>query len=757
MSTDSRTLLDRPFNPLTVTTLFAMGCALLVATGCASTAPVGPTAKATAYDIRVKIDPQASRLDGQARLTLRRETAPAADRERLAVEFALNRGLVVQDIVGTGAHVRAHSVRPAETTPGSDQADGNELLEIHRVVLDGVNDEFELTFDYCGELSQDVAAGEREGQIHNVLMAAHIGTEGIFLVRAGGWYPVPYQGPEAPAAGELALYRLAVDPVEGMELVASAPLVQQAPETPEAIVWKSERPLDGLALVGGPHTVKRRTAGNVELALHYSQPEDMESRGLIERHTDLFLDAAESYLERYQPLVGPFPSRRFTIVENFFSSGFAFPEFTLLSRRLLEMGPRALHHGYLDHELLHSWWGNSIYVDPADGNWCEALTSYATNHYGYVLDEDREGARRYRRNACNTLSHLKPEDDQPLGTFGLEDGAGRGVGYSKGAMVFHMLARRIGQDNFWAAIRRLTAEHTGHYVNWETLQAVFEQESDVNLDRFFREWVRSGGAPNLELRQAAWHDDSSALEVTLDQGTTAFELTVPLRLVFDDGTSRDEIATVARRSAMVEITLDRPPASVVLDPDYHVFRKLHPGEIMPTSKTTRAAEQLLVVTPGPELSSFYERVIKRFDSEDEPKEITRREAGNLKAEELTRQSALIIGDAVRAALVQALLTRANCPITWHAGGFSIEGVDYDEPGHSVLCTLHHPDVPGAGITIYYGNTEDALGRSNLVLFYSNSLVAFETTATEVSGEKKYQSEVILRRDFETLVEIDVDR
>jgi len=223
------------------------------------------------------------------------------------------------------------------------------------------------------------------------------------------------------------------------------------------------------------------------------------------------------------------------------------------------------------------------------------------------------------------------------------------------------------------------------------------------------------------------------------------------------GHGDEDIATVARRSATVEITLDQPPASVVLDPDYHVFRKLHPGEIMPTSKTTRAAEQLLVVTPGPELSSFYERVIKRFDSEDEPKEITRREAGNLKAEELTRQSALIIGDAVRAAPVQALLTRANCPITWHAGGFSIEGVDYDEPGHSVLCTLHHPDAPGAGITIYYGNTEDALGRSDLVLFYGNSLVVFETTATEVSGEKKYQSEVILRRDFETLVEIDVDR
>jgi len=51
------------------------------------------------------------------------------------------------------------------------------------------------------------------------------------------------------------------------------------------------------------------------------------------------------------------------------------------------------------------------------------------------------------------------------------------------------------------------------------------------------------------------------------------------------------------------------------------------------------------------------------------------------------------------------------------------------------------------ITIYYGNSEDALGPSDLLLFYRNSLVVFETQATTAGAEKTYQSRVILRRDF----------
>jgi aminopeptidase N len=721
-------------------------CVLLgLACGCTSTS----AARVTAYDIHVQLAPETHTLQGHATLTLRRDPPHAIGRGPLTIEFALNRALQVASITGDGTRVTRHTVR----TP--DSADPSPLLAIHTVVLDSVPKQFTLTFDYAGPLIQDVQAGERPGEIHNQLMAAHVASEGIYLDSGGGWYPRLHGDPQEPARGELADYRLSVEPVDGMRLVAGAEFDAGMSAQTGQLVWRSRYPLDGLALVGGPHEVKERQLGDLRLALHYSPPEDPEARGVIERHTDMFLEAATGYLERYQPLVGPYPFERFTIVENFFSSGFAFPEFTLLDRRLLQMGPRALRHGFLDHEMLHSWWGNSIYVDPADGNWCEALTSYATNYYGYILDGDEPGARGYRRNACIAFSMLEAEDDRPLGTFGRDDGAGRDIGYQKGAMVLHMLARRIGQDNFWAALRRLTAEHTGKYANWRTFQTLFEQQSGMNLDRFFREWVRSSGAPCLTLRDAVWHQQEHTLEVTLDQGETAFDLAVPLRVIYDDGTSGNAIAETDQTVKTVRIRLDAAPTSVTLDPDYHVFRKLSPGETMPTTRTTLAGKQLLVVKPNGEMSSFYQTVIDRFRARMETGEVKEVVVGDLTAEALGQQSVLILGDAVRSAPVQALLARTDCPITWSDSGFQIDGESYDQPGQSVLCTVHHPDVVGGGITIYCGNSEDALGRSDLLLFYRNSLVVFDTTVSEANGEKTYQSQVVTRRDFESQQTIDV--
>ena len=36
---------------------------------------------------------------------------------------------------------------------------------------------------------------------------------------------------------------------------------------------------------------------------------------------------------------------------------------------------------------------------------------------------------------------------------------------------------------------------------------------------------------------------------------------------------------------------------IELDPDYHLFRKLKPDEVMPTSIVTRRSEKLLIVVP----------------------------------------------------------------------------------------------------------------------------------------------------------------
>jgi hypothetical protein len=57
------------------------------------------------------------------------------------------------------------------------------------------------------------------------------------------------------------------------------------------------------------------------------------------------------------------------------------PTYTLLGPHVTKGGHSALWPGYLDHEIVHSWWGNYVYYKGAWGNWCEGLTTYYANYY----------------------------------------------------------------------------------------------------------------------------------------------------------------------------------------------------------------------------------------------------------------------------------------------------------------------------------------------------------------------------------------
>ena len=116
--------------------------------------------------------------------------------------------------------------------------------------------------------------------------------------------------------------------------------------------WSTPFPQAAIAVAGGPLTSFERDHGQVVIrALLHSTSA---------AHAPRLLDAVASYLDLYQPLLGAYPFRELTIVENFFSSGFAYPGFTLLSSQVVEMGERGLRPGHLDHELLHEWWGNGV-------------------------------------------------------------------------------------------------------------------------------------------------------------------------------------------------------------------------------------------------------------------------------------------------------------------------------------------------------------------------------------------------------------
>lgn len=725
-------------------TWLVVALAALLTAGCA---PFSSTLRPAGYDIDLALDPPAHGVEATVVIDLEPlDAGPAARRER--VELLLHPDLDVIDVQAEGARLRSHSLRRGASRDGA-----VERAARQRLVFDAPTDRLRVTLRYRGRLYQDVAAGEKEGEIHNLSVSAHVSPEGIYLEPSGYWYPRLEAPDDAPPETSLADFALAVRPPDGVELVAGAERGDDRDDG--ARRWSSPFPLEGLVLLGGPLERHGRSHGDVRL-------EAVLAPGKAAVAQDI-LDASAEYLDRYEPLIGPYPFDEFTVLEAFFSSGFAFPTCTQIVGSQLSEYKQYRRHGYLDHELLHNWYGNGILVDPRDGNWCEGLASYLGNYYGFVLDGDPEGARTQRRNQSNFLSSIEPEDDKPLGTFGLEDGAGRGIGYQKGASVFHMLERTIGSEALFAGLRRLNDERMGRHASWDDLRDAFERESGTDLGPFFAQWVRGSGAPLLELTDAWREPGGDTLAVTIAQGDTDFVLDVPLRLHYGDA-HEDVVVLVDEPTDTVTVDCRCDELTAVeLDPDYHLFRRLKPEEVMPTSSLTSRADELLVVVPDGELAEGYRVVLDarrraaEGGDEGEARSIVVRQASELDADELRESSVLVLGEAGRHPAVAALLERAHSPLRWLEGGFGVDGADYEAPGQAVFMTVHHPDVPSGGVTVYYGNSPGALSNARVLGFYANSLLVFDTPAGVdgvEAGDAMPRAEVVRRMDFEFHERID---
>jgi aminopeptidase N len=171
-------------------------------------------------------------------------------------------------------------------------------------------------------------------------------------------------------------------------------------------------------------------------------------------------------LEKYEKLLGPFPYRRFAIVESFLKPSLALPTYVLLNREKLQN--KDFDNSPLDHELVHQWFGCAVSPDSERGNWSEGLATYFSDH---LQHEEKHDDWLYRRTLmADFQSQVGPSRDFPLVNFSECCGTfSRAIGYGKSALVFHMLRQQIGDAEFLAAIRHFLNTHRYAVTSWTDL------------------------------------------------------------------------------------------------------------------------------------------------------------------------------------------------------------------------------------------------------------------------------------------------
>ena len=640
------------------------------------------------HDIKVEIDPSQHTLRAEDLLEIE---ALSPDIKELG--FYLNRNLKVEKVEHDGgplSFIELNSSHPA--FPRSRLV----LMRLPKPLT-------KLRVVYQGEIYDPVKGGDLLRFVAGADTSGMIGEEGVYLKGETNWYP------DLPES--LSLFNISISLPPGWEVVTQGELVARGERDGKSYTrWLSKTPADSLALVAGRFIVASKKVGGVEIYT-YLKPENAHL-------SDKYIGATSVYLEFYSRLLGPYPYERFAIVENFFPSGHGLPSFTLLGSqviRRLYVQPYAL-----GHEIVHSWWGN--YVFPQEGeNWAEAITTYLANYYYREVTQGEGEAVKLRRRMLQEYStYVGParppgeDEDYPLARFREKKGVvDQAIGYQKGAMIFHMMRRMLGDARFFQALKSMVKEKGGKRAGWIDFQRAFEEVARESLSWFFNQWVREKGAPHLYIDrvEAKVINNKYQVSLSLHQGSPPFRLLVPILVEDRDGRKRVLKFQVSAPVNLIEFTSATLPKSIIIDPGYDLFRRLKPSEMVPNLNLVIYDPSSLVIYPkgGGEvyrrLAGRVERARKLEVKSDE--EVSR--------EELKGRSLFILGGSG----VNKSLSYLTLPSTFSIseGSFQVKGRTYEEPGHSLLISFPNPLDKEKLVTIFLGNSEKGASAIEPLLFF----------------------------------------
>jgi hypothetical protein len=646
---------------------------------------------------------------------------PEASLEDGRIAFLLNRSLEIEGIESPYG-IRWYSqeeIDAAEFKEDADEEDEEFIARGKGVFIEIVDlpagaGTIPVEISYSGVLYDSLLPPDRNYSRGFATTTGLIDERGTYLSNSSLWYPFNFD--------HSFTFRLTVDlPPDYMSVSQGAlereRLTDIRGERRLVEVWAERNPTPEFYLVAGRYYRHQETHNGTRIMTYTYETSDSLSQ--------VYLDATRRYIMMYEDLIGKYPHPKFAMVENFWQTGYGMPSFTLLGNRVIRL-PFIVHTSY-GHEILHNWWGNCVFVDYDSGNWCEGLTTYGAD-YLYKERQSESAARDYRHQTLITFNnYVTEEEDFPLSDFHeRHDTASQSVGYGKSLFVFHMLRLKLGDEAFWKAQRDFYASHKYRVASWRDLEDAFTASSGEDLAWYFDQWVNSTGLPDVSL-EAAWTERAAgghAVKFTLRQAGPIFTLDVPVVITTEAGDLRSSVR-LSDAEKTFTLTSDARPLSLMIDPDFNMFRRLYKEEIPVTIGGTFAGETGTIIIgdaeePGIRMSLFSISHALGVDGEtiDEAHAETPEPAG---------ANIWFLG---RGGTLQALLEETEVELAGEI--IRIAGKELDIGGRNFICTMRNPrDENSIVAFIISGDTEPLpsilrklphYGRNSYLLFEGDRAV-----------------------------------
>jgi hypothetical protein len=612
------------------------------------------------HSLEVTLDPSASSIAVTDTLTL-----PVSEDSPRTFEFRLNQALSLHSLEGSNFSIEA---LPSAQTPGDADA-GREIAPSNAYRLTVTDGSEQISLSYSGNINTDARQLSAEYAQSFSSTTGIIDTRGVYLDHSSVWVPDFQAG--------LMSFDMSVE-FSGAAQQWTA--VSQGDSEQRTNFWRSEQAMEEVYLIAADFTTYTVQSGDVDLLAYLRTPDG----NLATR----YLDATERYLALYEPMIGDYPFSKFALVENFWETGYGMPSFTLLGEQIIRF-PFILESSY-PHEILHNWWGNSVYPDYETGNWSEGLTAYLADH---LFQEMNAAGGEYRKDMLGRYrSFVTDAADFPLSQFtSRNSAASQAIGYGKTLMLWHMLRLELGDALFIKSLQDLYTERRFMRTSFADIEAIFSRNSGKDLSGFFAQWVERTGAP--ELAVTVTHqgvEDSAQIIVRQTQSTQPYALKVPVALYYE-GETDAQVVDVLLEGAEASFEVPRFAAlqAVVVDPYFDVFRRLDVAELPPTLRQMFGAQQIVFVVPQQERDQWI--AMAEFFSNDPS--VT---AEIVMAEDFTLlpsdKSVWIMGRENPASrIVEEAVSYYG--VRFSDAGLTLMGSELPYANRSTVLTAIHPDDP----------------------------------------------------------------
>ncbi|NVO03433.1 MAG: signal protein PDZ, partial [Bacteroidetes bacterium] len=428
------------------------------------------------------------------------------------------------------------------------------------------NPQFTIPFEYSGKIDGGIKTAVADYARGFSETSGVISEVGTYLCNSTIWYPSFNE--------KFFTFDLTTEIDSAYGVISQGERIQNEKLNDKKIIkYHMPFPSDEIYLTAAKWTEYNKKEGNVLVQAVLRTPDaDLAKK---------YLDATIKYLAMYEKLIGPYPYSKFTLVENFWETGYGMPSFTLLGEKIIRF-PFIITSSY-PHELLHNYWGNSVYVNYKTGNWCEGITAYMADH---LLKEQQGQGAEYRRSTLQKFTDFVNEsNDFPINKFqSRTNSIDEAIGYGKTLMMYEMLRSEVGDENFKKSFSKFYNDNKFKSASFEDIRRSFEITSGKNLKPFFDQWTMRTGAPSFKLSDAkvAEKNTQYEMEFTISQiqKEDPFLLNVPIAIYYEgEENVTMKTISVSKRQEKFVLTFEKRPAKIEIDPQFNVFRRLDKAEV----------------------------------------------------------------------------------------------------------------------------------------------------------------------------------